>query len=159
MKKELNILIACVGLWCSGVIAAPMLSGTMISDVLYRFYSVVCHQFSTRSFHLYGEPIAVCIRCTSIYIGFLTALIVLRFSDRLRAKNFNSVHTIVIVFLPMAIDGIFSLLNIHDSSTLSRIATGVLFGSGMAMVLFRTLTEIIHSIIRKRRYFYGIESR
>src|SRR5262249_2651061 len=33
-----------------------------------------CHQQPARSWHVAGEPLAVCIRCTSIYFGFLAAL-------------------------------------------------------------------------------------
>jgi uncharacterized membrane protein len=35
---------------------------------------MICHQDPSRSWHLAGEPLPVCIRCASIYFGFLAAL-------------------------------------------------------------------------------------
>jgi hypothetical protein len=54
------------GLWCCLIVATPLLR----QPFLYAIFSRICHQQATRSWHLLGEPFAVCIRCTSIYCGF-----------------------------------------------------------------------------------------
>src|SRR5690242_14530294 len=54
------------GIWCLLIIAAPLLR----LPAIYFFFSRICHQDPLRSWHLFGEPLAVCIRCTSIYCGF-----------------------------------------------------------------------------------------
>src|SRR5207302_9212063 len=54
------------GIWCLLIMAAPMLR----ISAIYLFFSRICHQDPLRSWHLFGEPLAVCIRCTSIYCGF-----------------------------------------------------------------------------------------
>src|SRR4051794_18581951 len=67
------------GIWCLLIIAAPMLRASAI----YIFFSRICHQDPLRSWHLFGEPLAVCVRCTSIYCGFfLGALLPLPASTR-----------------------------------------------------------------------------
>ena len=158
MKNEMNVLIVCVLLWCFGIIAAPLFSGSYFSIFLYRFYSTVCHQYYSRSFLIYDGPFAVCIRCTSIYAGFLSALIIIRFVPQIRLKNFNTFILLTVTSLQMFIDGTASLLNIHESTTISRIITGSIFGFGMALLLHRTLTEVIHIYIIKRTKWYGIET-
>jgi uncharacterized membrane protein len=45
---------------------------------LYQLFSMLCHQQPARSWHIHGEPLAVCIRCASLYFGFLAGLLVLR---------------------------------------------------------------------------------
>lgn len=158
MKKELNLVIGLASLWCLGIVLAPLTSGSIISNLLYSIYSTVCHQFDSRSFHVDDEPFAVCIRCTSIYIGFLSALIVLRFSIPLRSKNYQPVILLLIVSLPMFVDGMLSLLNVYTSTTFSRIGTGSFFGIGLALLLHQTLTDVIHTFL-KRVKVYESETR
>ncbi|MFA6469094.1 MAG: DUF2085 domain-containing protein [Bacteroidota bacterium] len=147
MKKELNILLLCTALWCGGIVVAPAAEGTWFSDVLYRLFSAVCHQFGSRSFHLGDEPFGVCIRCTSIYSSFLTVLIALRFSSRLRVQKWNTSVLLFITASPVAIDGILSLFHIIEATTISRIITGSLFGAGCALLLHTVLCESIQSLI------------
>ena len=65
------ILILFAGLWCLAILAAPLLG----SFPLYAFFSFICHQLPDRSWHLGGEPLGVCIRCTAISFGFLFGLL------------------------------------------------------------------------------------
>ena len=64
--------MASVLLWCLAIVAAPLFE----IDLLYRLFSAICHQLPDRSWFLDGHPLAVCIRCTAIYAGFLGALVV-----------------------------------------------------------------------------------
>ena len=36
---------------------------------IFWFFSPVCHQDPTRSFWIFGAPVAVCARCIGIYLG------------------------------------------------------------------------------------------
>ncbi|MDA1315049.1 MAG: DUF2085 domain-containing protein [Acidobacteria bacterium] len=53
------------------VTAAPLLAaqGRVEALVLYAAFSPFCHQSADRSWYLFGEPLAVCIRCLGIYCG------------------------------------------------------------------------------------------
>lgn len=147
MKKELTIVIAAVLLWCCGFVLAPLLHGGWLSDLLYRLYGTVCHQFDSRSFHLHGEPMAVCIRCSSIYGAFLAALLMIRFSQTIREKEITSAPVFIIAVTPMFLDGALSTIGLTESTTITRIASGVIFGSGMAMLLHEALCESLHQFI------------
>jgi uncharacterized membrane protein len=62
--------LAASTLWCLSILAGP----TTGSSAIYAFFALICHQDPSRSWHLAGESLPVCIRCTSIYFGFLAAL-------------------------------------------------------------------------------------
>jgi uncharacterized membrane protein len=63
-------LLAGSTLWCAAIIAGAITGSTAI----HSFFAMICHQDPTRSLELFGQPLPVCIRCTSIYFGFLAAL-------------------------------------------------------------------------------------
>jgi len=65
-----RVLLSAGAAWCAAIIAAPLFD----SGFLYGLFSSICHQYPERSWFLSGQPLAVCIRCTSIYVGFLVAL-------------------------------------------------------------------------------------
>jgi uncharacterized membrane protein len=66
-----TVLVIGATLWCLAIIGAPLLHWTP----LYLFFSTICHQLPDRSWHIHGEPLALCIRCTSISFGFLAGLL------------------------------------------------------------------------------------
>ncbi|HLH30874.1 MAG TPA: DUF2085 domain-containing protein [Terriglobia bacterium] len=57
-------------LWCLTIIAAPAFGLSFV----YEFFSRICHQDPGRSWQLFGHPLPVCIRCTSIYFAFTASL-------------------------------------------------------------------------------------
>jgi uncharacterized membrane protein len=63
-------LLAGSTLWCVSILAAPAFKLSWV----YNVFSIICHQDPTRSWSLAGEPLAVCIRCTSIYFAFTASL-------------------------------------------------------------------------------------
>ncbi len=69
-SKFSSALLAGATLWCAGIIAAPLLNLPFV----YHFFSIICHQDPARSWHVFGEPLPVCIRCASIYFAFAISL-------------------------------------------------------------------------------------
>jgi uncharacterized membrane protein len=63
-------LLAGSTLWCAAIVAGAITGSTAI----HTFFALICHQDPARSWELFGRPIPVCIRCTSIYFAFLAAL-------------------------------------------------------------------------------------
>lgn len=57
-------------LWCLVILAAPVLRLPLV----YEFFARICHQDPSRSWHMLGEPLPVCIRCSSIYFAFTISL-------------------------------------------------------------------------------------
>ncbi len=95
-----RVLLSAVAAWCGAIIAAPLFD----SGLLYGLFSSICHQYPERSWFLSGQPLAVCIRCTSIYVGFLVAL-ALRLPPRTGFLRFAVVLTgVEVVVAHMVID-------------------------------------------------------
>lgn len=72
-------------LWCAAFVALPALleadcSDRLIATGLHAFFSFICHQNPDRSFHITGHSLAVCARCTGIYIGALIGIFAFPFS-------------------------------------------------------------------------------
>ncbi len=152
MKKELNILIAFVAIWCAGIVLPPVIIslkpfGESAAQILYRFYGVVCHQFDSRSFHMYDHPFAVCIRCTAIYFGFLIGVVGIRLPTELFKNKYNPVLVLICSSVPMVLDVLCSFTSLYEISTSSRMISGTIFGIGLALLLHRSLTETISSLI------------
>ena len=70
VNKTYAALLAGSTLWCIGIIAAPLFGLSWV----YAFLSRICHQDAARSWHLFGTPLPVCIRCASIYFSFTVSL-------------------------------------------------------------------------------------
>ena len=66
-------------LWSAAVLAAVVASPLAASAgrgegwFLYEAFEAVCHQQPERSWHLQGQPLAVCVRCFGLYAGLLFA--------------------------------------------------------------------------------------
>jgi hypothetical protein len=69
-RRVFAVLLAGATLWCIGIVAAPALGAAW----LYEFFSTICHQDPSRSWHIFGGTLPVCIRCASIYFGFTLSL-------------------------------------------------------------------------------------
>lgn len=150
--------------WCGLIVLTPVIAtmehgdGT-VSNIFYRLFGAVCHQFDSRSFHILEHPFAVCIRCTAIYFGFFLTLVSVRSSTALQTKTIKVTTLLVITFMPIAIDGICSLFAIYQSTTFLRMMTGSLFGTGIALLLHNSLSEIIQSTFRITQQHHETETR
>ncbi|MBI5476485.1 MAG: DUF2085 domain-containing protein [Ignavibacteriales bacterium] len=148
-RKVHIIIFVLTTLWCTAIIAPPMLNvwlgeGNIVSKYLYHFYSPVCHQFDSHSFHLFGYKLSVCARCSSIYFGFLFVVLI---HPIIRRNKINSNTKLwVIAAFPMVLDVILDFLNLHSATMFSRFVTGIIFGSAAAFVLIPVLKEAISSI-------------
>jgi len=142
-KRIYLILLLLVALWCAGIVLAPCLSSVLpgVSAFLYSFYSPICHQIDARSFHLFGEKIGVCSRCSAIYFGFLVSVALYPFFRKLRSPAFPKNHWIALAVLPMLIDVAANFVGIHDSSLLTRAITGLLFGLILPFYIIPPLLE------------------
>jgi len=120
-------LLAGSTLWCLAIVAAPLFHLPWI----YDFFSRICHQDPSRSWHVAGEPLAVCIRCTSIYFAFAAALwIGLK----------TSVRWLRISLALMLCEFVFARL-VLDSAVL-RSMSGILVGLSVAPFVRQAAQEI-----------------
>lgn len=150
----MDIIIAAAAIWIAGFTVAPFIADSLIADILYRFYGVVCHQFASRSIIIHDHSLAVCARCSGIYVGFLAGMIAVRLSLDLRNIHWRPVTLLAVSVVPMVIHVAGEMIGIVASSLLLRVVTGGWFGAGIAFLLHRSLTAAIDSLISniKKRY-------
>jgi hypothetical protein len=109
-NKAYAALLAGSIVWCLAIIVAPLTGWS----AAYSFFSIICHQDPARSWHLHGEALPVCIRCASIYFGFLASLCIglsprtqwLRMAAAVMFCEFVVAHIAVDLALARSISGI-----------------------------------------------------
>jgi uncharacterized membrane protein len=110
-----------------------------ISDAIYRFFSVFCHQLPFRSLFFDGIQCPVCARCASIYAATGAGLIFLRLRGY-GAREFKmSWILLALLLLPTGIDGTTQWFGWRESTNLLRLFTGIPYGLGYAYVLAWTV--------------------
>ncbi len=132
-RKTYVFILGGAILWCGAILLAPALASwegvpTWTSSILYRFFDPICHQIDGRSFHLFGFPLAVCSRCSSIYIAFLAGTLLYPLIYDIRRPVMPSRALLLLALLPMLFDAAAGFLGIYDVTFLTRTLTGALFG-------------------------------
>jgi uncharacterized membrane protein len=148
------VIVVLVALWCAGILAAPVLIHTGLhgnADIAYSIFSRVCHQSDARSFHVEGEKLGVCIRCSAIYFGFLAGLLLLPLSGALKRTRNPKPILLIAVIIPMLIDVVLNDTGLHASTTITRVATGLLFGGVMPWCTVPLFIEACLQIINKKK--------
>ena len=94
-----------------------------VARAVYYFGDWECHQHADRSFFLHNNQMPVCARCTSIFLFIgLTAFFLVFFRIRM------SFLLIVLLIVPMGLDGTIQLITPYESTNLIRFITGALAG-------------------------------
>jgi len=125
--KTYVVLLAGSTLWCLSILAGPITG----SSAIYSFFAMICHQDASRSWHLVGEPLPVCIRCASIYFSFLAALW-LRLSPKTRWLQ--------VAVVLMLCEFVFARV-LLDAAIL-RSLSGILFGVTAAPFVWQGIEEM-----------------
>ena len=92
-----------------------------------------CHCRPDRSFHFRdGTPFPICARCTGELAGILAGL-----------ATWWAVHppagVAAVLLVPLIADGLLQLCTPYESGNLRRLATGLLFGYGLTVLLLTSL--------------------
>jgi uncharacterized membrane protein len=142
-----SILIL-TALWCAAIVAAPVLqlTGSQSSTLFYSLFSRVCHQFPDRSFLVSGEPFAVCMRCSSVYFGFLLALMLYPFLSS-RRPGVPPPWLLLLALCPMAVDVALNVVGIHESTSWTRTVSGGLAGLILPFYLVPVLQDAVQHIV------------
>ena len=132
------------GMLCAFIIAAPVLASHSchnVASVLYLFFSWMCHQIPERSFALSGFPLAVCHRCSGIYLGMFLGCFI---------EN-KAVHggpqtrrlLVAIAILPLGFDILAPMTGLWANTALSRFSTGLLFGVLVSSLVVHGFAEFV----------------
>ena len=142
-----RILLVLMSLWCLGFVVGPGLEHAIgDTHLVPSVYKGVCHQDPARSFEMFGTSWAVCHRCSAIYLSFMlvSALLILR--DRLSIEFLPRPSVIVALLLPIIADGVTDLLGIRSADLVSRLITGILTGSLLALVVLPILYDALQKL-------------
>jgi uncharacterized membrane protein len=125
-------LIAAIAL---SIILIPLVVMYILFDKQYLALFFGCHQKKERSYHLKDFYLPLCARCSGILIGIYLSILVFLF-------NFD-VLWILLLMLPLLIDGVIQRLSNYESKNLIRLFTGMLFAPGF-VVLYGLINYYIH---------------
>ena len=113
---------------------------------LYNLGTSVCHQMPSRTFHFHNNPISVCARCTGTYTGFMFSFIYWMIVNR-KMKGGTppnyALATSVIFILTLVFDGGTSYLHLRETTNEIRLITGLLAGSGAALLIIPCVFELL----------------
>jgi uncharacterized membrane protein len=109
----------------------------------------ICHQIPERSFHMHGEQLPLCARCTGIYMGALAGFTLMWLMGRKRAADLPPTR-ITLVFVGfivlLGIDGVNSYLtffpgapHLYEPQNWLRLTTGTLEGLALSAFVFPVL--------------------
>jgi len=144
------------GLWCALILAAPLLATSRalapVADLIYAFFRPLCHQLMSRSFLVAGHPLAVCVRCSSVYFGFLVGTLAFPLLRKLPLLRAEGLVLLGCACAPMALDVALSCAGLYETTNAMRAATGAWFGLIMPFVFIPAAVEGIHQLFLIRHH-------
>ena len=138
------ILTVVWGALTIAALAAPFLLSRPFPTAAFFTYlpfSFICHQMPERSFTLLGHPLAVCHRCSGIYLGFFLGTLLSSFIFRMPSRVWRTCVFAATAFL--ALDALLPFTGIWNGFWLCRFLTGLFFGVAAAPFAVVGLDEII----------------
>jgi len=131
--------------WIFLILLAPVAETYNLNNVsnpLYNFFSYICHQIDSRSFHLENHAFAVCSRCFGVYFGLLTGFIVYPFLRPVERTEAFPRFWLFLAMIPMAIDWTLGIFDIWENTHFSRLLTGLILGAACAIFIIPALIDI-----------------
>ena len=135
------------GLWILIIILivlTPYLASisSPVAKYLYMLFRPTCHQLPQRSFFLWGHKMAVCSRCTGIYISLcLWGMIFVLFLKSWKVKPISTI-VFLMFLLPIAIDGGTQFIHFRRSTNVLRFITGFFGGMGTTLFVYPRLWKM-----------------
>lgn len=133
------ILLICLPPW---LMAEGMVT---LAQIGYRTFSIICHQIPERSWQIAGLPLAVCSRCTAIYVGAVLGLLlypIIRQTPLLIRLTHHSRRLLALGLLPMLADVAFDLSGIRANTFSTRAITGGIAGVAISLYLLPAILAI-----------------
>ena len=143
------------------IIAAPLAAAggyQHLATSIYGGFAAFCHQIPERSYFIAGHKFAVCARCTGLYAGFATTLLLYPLLRSLRATDWPPPVWLVLAALPMGIDFGLTFLGIWENTHTSRLLTGMLLGSVSVFYVMPGVAELSSRNAREKRSTFTLAS-
>jgi uncharacterized membrane protein len=137
-RVALAVLAAGSLTWFALVALSPVLP-PLLAAAVYGLGGIVCHQLPERSFHWHGAQLAVCARCTGIYLGACASVAVVPLPPSVAARWVSPPTRIAwllgLAAVPMAVTLAAEWTGLWAPSAVVRAATGVIAGTAGAVVV------------------------
>lgn len=123
-------------LFVAGIAAAPALDRARVPGmgVLRGAYGMLCHQDPERSLTFGGAPLAVCSRCTGLYVGGLVGLAT-GLAGRDRGRLRPRARWVGMAVAPTALDALAHLVTGFGLSNVPRCVLAVPAGFALGLCL------------------------
>lgn len=147
--------------WLGLIVAAPILKADGFAsgaDYIYTPFSYLCHQFSDRSFHLFGEQLAVCARCFGVYSGFVIGVLAFPIIRSVHETNAPPRIVLLLAPFPTAIDFTLGFFGIWENTHLSRFLTGAILGVVCGFFIVPGVVEISRFVWLKNKKKTQVET-
>jgi uncharacterized membrane protein len=136
--------------WCALILLAPFAASVprlaTLGAFIYAFFSPLCHQIDARSFHLFGEPLAVCGRCSAIYFGFFSGTVAYLCAGKAFRLWEPGRIFLAAAVAPMLADVLLEATGVYVSSNEIRAVTGAWFGVLLPLVIVPGAVEGMRQI-------------
>ena len=151
-------------LWCLAIVFPPLLLSAggqwaVVGMALYQPFHTICHQLVDRSFLILGEPLAVCIRCSAIYFGFLISTILYLPAASLRFSLSDNRAVLLSSVVPMLVDVLLESTGLHESTSVTRLITGSLFGLVVPFYIIPVAQAAVQELVATSRFFTPSDTR
>lgn len=139
--------------WTSLMALAPLAKANgfiSLSFPLYSFFSYICHQIPGRSFHIAGEPFAVCARCFGVYFGLVAGFAAYPLWRSIADVEPLPRFWLFLSLAPISIDWSLTVLGIWENTQVSRFVTGLILGFACATYIVPAIVEIVRNLSFRR---------
>ena len=140
--------------WVFAIVLAPVAKVnefTALSSPLYHFFGFICHQISARSFHVEGEPFAVCSRCFGVYFGLLFGFAIYPLWRNIEDINPLPRFWLFLSLIPISVDWSLTIFGIWENTHLSRFVTGLILGVACATYIVPAIVEITRNLTLRKQ--------
>lgn len=121
-------LLAGTSLVFSAAVLTPFFPAEVQAAVRWAF-APACHQLPARSLHLGGAPMAICDRCTGIYLGVVLGVAGTGWGrSGWKALGWYSRYVLLGAAVPLGLDWVGPVVGLWANGPYSRAITGLVFG-------------------------------
>jgi uncharacterized membrane protein len=143
--KVWTISLLVVFAWVFVILLAPIAKASgfeSLSATIYTFFSVICHQIDSRSFHVEDHKFAVCARCFGVYFGLFFGFLIYPLIRKVDEIEPLPRFWLFLSMIPIGIDWSLGVFGIWENTHLSRFLTGLILGAACAIFIVPALVEI-----------------
>jgi len=147
LGSKVIVFSVAMGIMLIGV-AAPFFNGVVGYPSGERFYEIlsgICHQRPTDCFWFFGQPMALCTRCTGGYLGVsLAAVLFTALISRVPRAHVYAAS--ITIFMLAVIEAIVHL----SSDNIWRFASGLVGGVGASLAFLCVLHWLTDAVFWRR---------